>query len=265
MPFHQPDAVRYYTFESLQDLPITQMVFTRLGGVSPGDWASLNMGLTVGDAEANVAENRRIAFETAARPLESLSDSWLVHGDAVLVYDQPRPAGQASPPKADILLTDNPAVSLFMRFADCVPLLFYDPEQRAIGLAHAGWQGTVKKVAARAVTAMAARYGSQPQDIFAAIGPSISAARYEVGPEVAAQVQAAFGSEARALLPEFEGRTHFDLWAANRLTLEQAGLRRVEVCGLCTATNLPDWFSHRGQAGRAGRFGALLALGGVAG
>ncbi|TAK11523.1 MAG: peptidoglycan editing factor PgeF [Anaerolineae bacterium] len=262
MPFHQPDTVRYYTFESFADLPVTQMAFTRAGGVSPGDWASLNMGLTVGDAEANVAENRRIAFRTAGRPLESLSDSWLVHGADVLVYDHPRSPEEESPRKADIILTDNSDVTLFMRYADCVPILLVDPVCRAIGLAHAGWQGTLKGVAAKAVSAMQSRYGSRPADIHAAIGPSISAERYEVGPEVAAQVQAAFGVDAAALLPAFGDRIHFDLWAANRLMLEQAGVGQVEVCGLCTASHPEDWFSHRGQQGKAGRFGVLLALNG---
>ncbi len=260
MPFHQPDTVRYYTFDSLAGQPLTHMAFTRVGGVSPGDWAALNMGLTVGDDPANVAENRRIAFATANRPLESLSDSWLVHGDGVVVYDQPRPPDEDSPPKADIILTDNPAVSLFMRYADCVPLLFYDPVKRAIALAHAGWQGTVSRVAARAVEALAARYGSRPADLLAVVGPSISPERYEVGQEVIDRVQAAFGADAPSLLPRFGNSTHFDLWAANRLTLEQAGVRQIEVSGLCTAQNPQDWFSHRGQHGRAGRFGVLLAL-----
>jgi hypothetical protein len=260
MPFRQPDSVRYFTFDSFDDLPLAHMVFTRQGGVSPGEWSSLNLGLTVGDDPANVAENRRIAFRAAGRPLESLSDSWLVHGADVFIYDRPRPPEWESPPKADILLTDRPGVTLFMRYADCVPLLFFDPARRAIGLAHAGWQGTVKKVAARAVEAMEQRYGTRPGELLAAIGPSISPERYVVGPEVAAQVAEAFGADARALLPRYGESIHFDLWAANRLTLEQAGVRRIELCGLCTAQNPADWFSHRGQRGRTGRFGALLAL-----
>ncbi|MBI3160262.1 MAG: peptidoglycan editing factor PgeF [Chloroflexi bacterium] len=260
MPFRQPDSVRYFTFDSFADQPLTQMIFTRQGGVSPGELSSLNLGLTVGDDPANVAENRRIAFRAAGRPLESLSDSWLVHGADVVIYDQPRPAGQASPPKADIILTDNPDVTLFMRYADCVPLLFHDPVHKAIGLAHAGWQGTLKQVAARAVQALAERFGTRPADLWAAIGPSISPERYEVGPEVAERATAAFGADAPAVLPRFGESVHFDLWAANRLTLEGAGVRHIEVCGLCTAQNPADWFSHRGQQGRAGRFGALLAL-----
>ena len=260
MPFSQFEDVKYYQFESLLDAGVRQMVFTRHGGVSPEPWDSLNVGLTVGDDPANVARNRELCFAAAGRPTESLSDSWLVHGSDVYVYDTPRPQDGNPPPKADILLTDNPEVSLYMRYADCVPVLLVDPVHRAIGLAHAGWQGTVKQVAKAAVSAMGERYGSVPGDLLAAVGPSIGPARYEVGPEVAEQVEAAFGEDAEDLLPRFGSSVHLDLWEANRLSLKRAGVSRIEVAGLCTFDNHQDWFSHRAEKGQTGRFGALLAL-----
>ena len=116
-----------------------------------------------------------------------------------MVYDSPRPPGQKVPPKADIILTDNPRVSLFMRYADCVPILLYDPVKKAIGLAHAGWQGTVLKVAQTAVEAMQSRYNSRPADVLAAVGPSIGPDQYEVGPEVVERVRNAFGHDASSL------------------------------------------------------------------
>jgi YfiH family protein len=236
------------------------MVFTRHGGVSPEPWDSLNVGLTVGDDPENVARNRERSFKAAGRPIASLSDSWLVHGADVYIYETPRVQDSNPPPQADIILTDNPEVSLFMRYADCVPVLLVDPVKRAIGLAHAGWQGTVKQVGAVAVSAMTARYGSQPADLLAGVGPSIGPEKYEIGPEVAEQVQIAFGEDAEALLPRFGDSVHFDLWAANRLSLEQAGVRQIEVAGLCTFEQNADWFSHRAERGQTGRFGALLAL-----
>ena len=260
MPFSQPDSVRYYTFESLQDAGVTQAVFTRHGGVSGGPWSSLNVGLTVGDDPEKVARNRELSFAAAGRDVRTLSDSWLIHSDDVLIYDQPRPSDQYSPPKADIILTDNPEVSLFMRYADCVPILLVDPVRRAIGLAHAGWKGTVMKVAVRAFSAMAERYGSKPENLLAAVGPSIGPEHYEVGPEVVEQVQAAFGADAGELLPQFGDSTHLDLWAANHLTLAEAGVKEIEVAGLCTAEHTDDWFSHRAEDGKTGRFGVLLAL-----
>lgn len=262
MPLQTHNGVLVYTFEHFSTHPLHQAVFSRVGGVSRGHVAELNVGLTVGDDPEKVAENCRIAFDVAGRPLDSLSDSWLVHGTDVVVYDQPRPTGQLSPPKADIILTDKPNVTLFMRYADCVPILLYDPVQKAIGLAHAGWRGTVDKAARVAVEAMQARYGSNPAELLAGIGPSISAENYEVGPEVAAEVEATFGQQAASLLPRYNQSVHFDLWAANRLALEEAGVQtdRIQLAGICTAAQNQEWFSHRGDNGKTGRFGVLLAL-----
>ena len=262
MPLKQRGGVLYFVFDQLAAHSLTHGVFGRRGGVSTGHFSALNVGLTVGDAPENVAQNRQISFNTLDRPIESLSDSWLVHGTTVHIYDRPRPLEQESPVKADIILTDNPEVSLFMRFADCVPILLYDPVKRVIGLAHAGWRGTVDKVGQVAVEAMQARYGSQPGDILAGIGPSIGPERYEIGPEVVEQVRTSFGDHANRLLPRYNQSHHFDLWAANRLVLETAGVRteQIEVAEICTATHKEDWFSHRADEGKTGRFGALLAL-----
>jgi hypothetical protein len=260
MPFHHKHEVKYYTFEALEQQPLTHAVFTRRGGVSHAPWGSLNMGMSVGDARDNVQQNKQRAFEAIERDLSGFADSWLVHSKDVFIYDQPDPPDFDNQTKADIILTDNPAVSLFMRYADCVPLLFYDPEHHAIGLAHSGWKGTVLKVGQAAVKAMQARYGSDPAKMIAAIGPSISAERYEVGEDVIREVQAAFGKDAAVVLPRFNDSVHFDLWRANQLTLEQIGVGTVELAGLCTATHPEDWYSHRGEGGNTGRFGVLIGL-----
>jgi hypothetical protein len=194
------------------------------------------------------------------RDIETLSDSWLVHETAVLVYDKPRPKEWPYPPQADIILTDNPEVTLFMRYADCTPLLLYDPVQHALGLAHSGWKGTVKKVGQAVVAAMKERYSSQPENILAVVGPAIGPEMYEVGAEVIEAVQEAFGEDAPDLLPQFGLSTHFDLWAANRLILEQAGVRNIQVAEICTRTHNQDWFSHRADKGKTGRFGVLMGL-----
>jgi YfiH family protein len=147
-----------------------------------------------------------------------------------------------------------------MRFADCVPILLYDPENSVVGIVHAGWQGTVKKIVQATVQKMVENYGSEPVEIRAVIGPSISAHHYEVGPEVVHQVHDAFGKTAEHLLPSQNGSPHFDLWRANQHLLEQAGVEKIEISGLCTACLPDDWYSHRGEAGKTGRFGALIAL-----
>jgi polyphenol oxidase len=258
MPFITSGGLRYYTFESLDEKELTHAVFTRRGGVSPAPWKALNMGGTVGDDPLRVVENRQRAFQAMNRPGDSLYDVWLVHSALVIKADQPR--GDQQITQADAIITDKEGVTLFMRFADCVPLLFHDPVRNAIGLAHAGWQGTIKRAASSVVDAMQAAYGSRSQDISAAIGPSIGAHHYPVGEDVAARVRESFGEDASSLLLSQNGEVQFDLWAANRLILEEAGLRRIESSGLCTACHLEDWYSHRAECGKTGRFGVLMGL-----
>jgi len=259
MPFHEKDALRYYTFESLDDEGILQAAFTRHGGVSPAPWAKLNLGSLVGDDLEHVSENRRRVFQSIGRPIESLFDVWQVHGTSVVCAESPRPLS-APHQKADVILTDNPGVTILMRFADCVPILYYDPIHRVVGLAHAGWQGTVRLVAEAAVKAMHNVYGSRPEDILTAIGPSIDMHHYEVGEDVIQKVQDTFGSDASSLLPVHDGAVKFDLWAANQLVLEKSGVRNIELTNLCTACHTTDWFSHRGEKGITGRFGVVISL-----
>jgi len=265
MAFHSDNSIHYYTFDSFDDAGIPHAIFTRRGGVSLAPWAALNLGGTVGDDPAHVQENRRRAFQAADRAPETLFDVWQVHSREVVRADAPRPL-HTPHHRADAIFTDQPAVTLLMRFADCVPVLIADPTRKVVALVHAGWQGTVKRVVAATVEAMLAEYGLRTENLLAGIGPSIARHHYEVGPEVAEQVRAVFGQDAGELLSpgltsrSAEKRVQFDLWAANRLILEQVGVRRIEVSGICTACHLEDWYSHRGEQGKTGRFGALIAI-----
>jgi YfiH family protein len=264
MPFYQPDFIRYYQFDSFSDCGVNHAVITRRGGVSPAPWDSLNVGGFIGDDMARVVENRRRSFRALSRPFESVYDVWQVHSKEVVTTVKPRPL-EIPHLKADAILTDQPGVTLFMRFADCVPIFLYDIRHKVIGLVHAGWQGTVKRIAASTIQSMQTRYGSHPSDILAGIGPSIGSHHYPVGPEVVLQVQQEFGQEASEVLhscneENSDSGVQFDLWRANRLILEQVGVRQIEISGICTACNLGDWYSHRGEGGRTGRFGALIAL-----
>lgn len=258
MAFLEKNGIRYYSFERFPTT-ITQAVFTRQGGVSPEPWGSLNMGGSVGDDLDNVRENRLRAFAALGRKPESLFDVWQVHSADVAFGDEPRD-WNVPETKADIIFTDNPNVTLFMRFADCTPLFFYDGAKKVVGLAHAGWMGTMRGVAKAAIQAMTNRYGSRPEDIQAAIGPAIGPDHYEVGQNVIEQARQVFDAAAPSLLPSHRNNTHFDLWAANRLMLRQAGVKQIEVAEICTACHPDDWFSHRGEHGRTGRFGAMIAL-----
>ena len=258
MPFQSIAGIRYYQFEQLGS-GLTQAVFTRRGGCSPDPWSTLNFGGTVGDDPLRVRENRNRALMALKCDPESVYDVWQVHGVNVVVAESPRPP-EAAPLQADTILTNNPGITLLMRFADCVPIFLYDPVRKAIGIVHAGWLGTVRGTAQMAIEGMQARYGSNPADILAGIGPSIGPDHYEIGPDVVAQVRQAFGKSALSLLKNQAGSIHFDLWSANRLVLEKAGVRQIELAGICTACYSEDWYSHRAEHGRTGRFGAIFAL-----
>ncbi len=258
MPFAQQNGLRYYTFDIFPE-NVVQAVFTRQGGVSPHPWDSLNVGGSIGDDITHVRENRIRSFRALGRTPESIHDVWQVHSADVIYADAPRPL-DTQYRKADIILTDNPQVTLFMRFADCTPILLYDPKKNAIGIVHSGWLGTVRGAVRSAVQAMQWRYGTNPADILAAIGPAIGPDHYEVGEDVISQVKDAFGADTSPLLKVHGDKFHFDLWKANRLLLEGAGVKQVETAGICTACHPDDWFSYRGEKGKTGRFGAMIAL-----
>jgi YfiH family protein len=258
MPFRQVKSLRFYQFKSLDHPHLVQAIFTRRGGVSPDPWRSLNVGGTVGDDLARVVENRQRAFAAVDRELDSIHDVWQVHSTNVVVADKPRNGRDLV--QADILLSDNPQVTLFMRFADCVPILFYDPKNNAVGLAHAGWLGTLRGIATVAVQAMAEVYGTRAQDLRVGIGPSIGPDHYSIGPEVVAQVHETFGGRADQHLQEIHGEVYFNLWTANYELLKDQGVGCIEIAELCTACHPEDWYSHRGEKGVTGRFGGLIAL-----
>ena len=256
MPFNQQDNLRYFQFNTIQT---RHAIFTRRGGLSPAPWNSLNVGGTVGDDLARVRANRNLSLKALGRSPESVFDVWQVHSADVVYANAPRPEGE-SLRQADIILTNRSDLTLYMRFADCVPILFHDPRKGLIGVAHAGWVGTLRDVAASTVNAMKKQYGSNPADIVAGLGPSIGPDHYEVGSDVILQVMQKFGDESEALLKSHNGKIHFDLWKTNQILLERAGVGTIEIAGICTACNTNDWFSHRAEKGRTGRFGALISL-----
>ena len=259
MPFVENQGLRYFAFSSFPVERVDQAVISRRGGVSPEPWHSLNVGGTVGDERSRVIENRLRSFHAVRRNPQSMFDVWQVHSADVVTANAPH---YFSPPefKADAIISNNPDVTLFMRFADCTPVLLFDPTNNAIGMAHAGWLGTVRRVASAMVKAMSAAYGTRPADLIAGIGPSIGPDHYEVGQDVVERVQQTFHQDSGTLIIHREGRMFFDLWQANKLDLEQAGVSNIENSGQCTACHTDDWFSHRGEKGKTGRFGAIMGL-----
>ncbi len=188
MLINSNQGLKYFQFNSLIHNSLTHAIFTRQGGISSFPYLSLNVGGTSGDLKENVVENRKRMFDCLKLPVESIFDVWQVHGKEVVFTRNPRPLNAEHKP-ADIILTDQPGITLFMRFADCVPILLFDPNKRAIGIVHAGWQGTVLKAAEIAVEAMVRLFKSNPMDIIAGIGPSIGPDHYEVGNKVTKAVE----------------------------------------------------------------------------
>ncbi|NOX61832.1 MAG: peptidoglycan editing factor PgeF [Chloroflexi bacterium] len=253
-------VIPYYTFTAFDVFPdLMHAVLTRHGGVSPTPWDSLNLGWTVGDARENVEMNYRRWAEFFGLNREDLTTTWQVHGNRVLVADERHRGGSLG--KADALITNTPGIPLVQRYADCTPILLYDPVRHACGIAHAGWRGTVERCAEAAVQAMQREFGCDPADVIGAIGPAIGPCCYEVGPEVVAAIRTSQRLPERVLVQSASSESQFlDLWEANAQQLRDAGVRRIEIAQLCTACHRDIFFSHRGDKGRSGRFAAFIVL-----
>ena len=247
----------YYRFGSL---PVCHGVFTRHGGVSSTPWASLNLGGNVGDDPQAVRENHRRMYAALDVDSSRACTVWQVHSADVVYASGPTP-GRRWLAAADGLITDRPGVPLAMRFADCTPILAVDPVRGAIGLAHAGWRGTVQGIASALVQAMTTAFGTRPADVVAGIGPSIGPEHYQVGEEVIEAVRAHFGNtDGLISVNPVDGSAYLDLWAANERDLQRAGVQQIEIAAISTASNIDEFFSHRAERGLTGRFGAVMCL-----
>lgn len=253
------EGLAYYTFDSLRG--VTHGVFTRLGGVSAPPFASLNLGGNVGDDPQAVRANHVRMYDALGVEDAKACTVWQVHSADVVVVDAPPVEKHRWLARADALVTDKAGIPLSMRFADCVPLLFHDPVKGVIGAAHAGWRGMVQGVGAATVRTLVQTYGCNPANIRAAIGPSIGRDDYQVGEEVVAAVQAYFGTTDGLITRDpADGSAYLDLWAANRLDLERAGVGEIEIAGISTAAHTDEFFSHRAEGGKTGRFGMVICL-----
>jgi hypothetical protein len=155
----------------------------------------------------------------------------------------------------------TPDLPLVMAFADCTPIMLVDPVRGAVGIAHAGWRGTVAGICQAVVSKMVDALNCRPADIYAAIGPAIGPCCYEVGTDVVEAVTAALGQNDAFFRPGPQGdQLHFDQWAANEFALRQAGVQQIERADICTACHVDEFYSHRAEGGRTGRFGAIIAL-----
>lgn len=262
-------GMEYLTFPALEKTGMVRHLFsTRMGGVSEGIFSTMNLSYTRGDRKEAVDENFRRVAQALGCGVEDFVCSDQTHTANVRrVTGADRGKGIVTPKDytdVDGLITDEEGIVLATFYADCVPLFLVDTKNRAIGLSHSGWRGTVGRMGAHTIAAMKEAYGTQAEDLVVAIGPSICRECYEVSSDVAAQFEREFPETAlqEILFPKGGGKYQLDLWRANSHVFLEAGVpeERIHVTDICTCCN-PDYlFSHRASQGRRGNLGAFLGL-----
>lgn len=269
MNIKENKGVTYLTYPALEELSGFVHAFsTRLGGVSKGIYSSMNLSFTRGDDENSVMENYRRLAEAVGFSVENIVTSDQTHTANVrVITEADRGNGITKPrPYTDVdgMITNVPGLVLATFYADCVPLYFIDPVRKAIGLSHSGWRGTAAHIGAVTVRRMQEEYGSLPEDIYGAIGPSICQECYEVSEDVILEFQKTFPEQSwRDLFYRKEnGKYQLNLWEANRQIMLEAGLieEHISLPGLCTCCNPEFLFSHRASRGKRGNLGAFLGI-----
>ncbi|MEG0812721.1 MAG: peptidoglycan editing factor PgeF [Clostridium sp.] len=265
----EQNQVPFLSFPILEHSGLVSHAFsTRLGGVSKGDFQTMNFSFTRGDDRDDVLENYQrmagaLGVERARMVLTYQTHTTNVRrvteedaGKGILIERDYR--------DVDGLITNIPGITLVTFFADCVPLYFLDPVHKAIGLSHSGWRGTVNRMGKVTIEAMVREFGSCPEDIIACVGPSICQDCYEVGEEVAVEFKNTFDSlyYDDILLDKKNGKYHLNLWKANEIILREAGIRKenLSITNICTYCNSELLFSHRKSAERRGNLCAFLCL-----
>ena len=266
---NRKEEVLFLTFPSIEmHQNVIHGFSTRLGGVSKGEFAQMNLSFSRGDVRESVLENyRRIAeaigFDdrriVCSDQTHTVNVRKVTEEDCGKGYLKPRDYADV-----DGLVTNVPGVMLATFYADCVPLYFVDPVHRAVGLSHSGWRGTVGNIAQATVRAMTEHYGTDPKDITAAIGPSICRDCYEVSEDVIVQFQDAYPEHIweKLFYQKENGKYQLDLWEACRQNMMRAGIpeEKIEVTDVCTCCNPGVLFSHRASGGRRGNLAAFLGL-----
>ncbi|HEX2972938.1 MAG TPA: peptidoglycan editing factor PgeF [Tepidisphaeraceae bacterium] len=251
-------GVVYYVSPLMEALGVPHAFSTRIGGVSPAPFDSLNLGNPLGcptqDDQANIRQNYQRLAEAAGFAGRRIQCVRQVHGSSVVTvtgHNQP-----SELPQADGLITEDATCVVSVRVADCVPVLLCTGDGRKVAAVHAGWRGVVAGVVPQAIQLM-----ERPRvELIAAIGPCISMEAFEVGPEVLEQFVQLPGQEA-PILRRADGKGHVDLRKALFLQLLRAGLRadRIDLTDRCTYLHSDEFFSHRREKGLTGRLAALIS------
>lgn len=264
----KPQVLPLLHYPLLDKMGIVEHCFTtRMGGVSEDIFLTLNFSFTRGDKPEAVLENYRRVGQVFGKTERDFICTDQTHTTNVLRVGKAE-AGYGVTKKrpytdVDGLITNEPGVILSTFYADCVPLYFVDPVHKAIGLSHSGWRGTVGRMGQKTLEAMKEAYGTNPEDVYAAIGPSICQDCYEISEDVAEHFYEEFeGHGDEILINKGNGKYQLDLWKTNEIVLLEAGIKRehLAVTNICTCCNPEVLFSHRASHGKRGNLAAFLML-----
>lgn len=261
------DRLTHIGIPALSEFPeLVHGFTTRFGGVSTGDFASLNLNFNRPDPVENVMKNYRILGEELGVSLQDMVLSHQVHDRNVLSVDR-RHAGmgltrERSYHNIDGLATGETGLMLVTVYADCVPIYFYDPVKKVIALIHSGWRGTLLNIAAEAIKTLKEIYGCKPENIHAAFGPHIGACCFEVDKNVADSFSEAFGWAKDFIIQRPDRKWIIDLDGIITGSLLNSGLREEKIsgCSICTKCHSDIFFSHRGSNGKSGTGAAFLMI-----
>lgn len=269
------NGVEYLTYSRLENIPFIKHAFsTKEGGVSEGIFSTMNLSFTRGDDIDKVKENYRRFFDAVGFALNNMVMSDQIHETDIMKIDEKKINEINEESKGiedrvckniDGLITNLPNVPLVTFYADCVPLYFVDTVNKAIGLSHSGWRGTVKGMGIKTVEAMVREYGSNPENIVAVVGPSICQDCYEVSKEVVDEFHKEYYDkfDVSSIYYEKEnGKMQLNLWEANRQILLLAGLKseNIVISNVCTSCHSDLLFSHRKTNGKRGNLIAVMEI-----
>jgi len=264
---HKVHEIEYLTVPAFEETGLVTHCFTtRLGGVSTGEYRSLNLGLWKNDHRENVIQNYKLISGILNINYTKFVFSRQVHGDnigVVTAQDAGKGFLNGGLNGFDGFITNQPGIPLATFHADCVPLFFLDPVKKAVALAHSGWRGTVKKIAQKTIHKMVTEYDCNIKNLLVAIGPSIGKCHFEVDKPVVDQFLLAYGSAAERFTEKrHNGKYHIDLWEANIMQLQEFGIEEnnITLANECTVCNKQKYFSHRGDAGETGSLAAIIEL-----
>ncbi len=264
---HEAASVPYYSFPSFEQIPFVRHGFsTRLGGVSEGIYASMNLSFTRGDTQEAVLENFRRFCTAIGTDANDVVISAQEHHTVVLPVTKAdcgrgitRERGYTD---VDGLMTNEAGVVLCTQYADCVPLFFVDPVRRVVATSHSGWKGTVAQIGAVTVRRMTEVYGCDPKDILCGIAPSIGPCCFEVDTPVYDEFAKLPFADEEILHNDGNGKYHINLWEVNRRILLSAGVlpEHITVTDLCTKCHADVFWSHRVTGGERGSLAAFISL-----